>query len=152
MRKTKSRCGYVCRETDGHIARNCPRRKGKTEYTDEGGNARTLITKSVHTTSMSAIPGIAATKSAPEGFDTWIADSGSTKHMTPDATALTEYEPAAPQDMVEVADKTLLPVQGYGGLTLELQQPGGITAVTLQKVAHVPALGRNLLSTRRVSE
>ena len=51
--------------------------------------------------------------------------------------------------MVEVADKTLLPVQGYGGLTLELQQPGGITAVTLQRVAHVPALGRNLLSTRR---
>ena len=44
--------------------------------------------------------------------------------------------------MVEVADKTLLPVQ----------QPGGITAVTLQNVAHVPALGRILLSTWRASE
>ena len=72
--------------------------------------------------------------------------------MTPDATALTEYKPALPEDMVEVADKTWLPVQEYLGLTLELQQPGGITAVTLQKVAHVPALGRNLLSTRRASE
>ena len=72
--------------------------------------------------------------------------------MTPDATALTEYEPAAPRDIVEVADKTLLPDQGYGGLTLELQQPGGITAITMQKVAHVPALGRNFLSTRRASE
>ena len=82
----------------------------------------------------------------------WSANSGSTEHMTPDATALTEYEPAAPGDMVEVVDKTLLPVQGYGGLKLELQQPGGITAVTLQKVAHVPALGRNLLSTRQASE
>ena len=82
----------------------------------------------------------------------WNVDSGSTERMTPDVTALTEYEPAVPGDMVEVADKTLLPVQGYGWLTLELQQPGGITAVTLQKVAHVPALGRNLLSTRRVSE
>ena len=152
MRKTKSRCCYVCGETDGHIARNCPQRKGKTEYTGKEGNARTLITKSVHTTSMSAIPGVAVIKSVPEGFESWIADSGSTEHMTPDATALKEYKPAAPGDMVEVADKTLLPVQGYGGLTLELQQPGGITAVTLQNVAHVPALGFNLLSTRRVSE
>ena len=80
---------------------------------------------------MPAIPGNAVTKSAPEGFESWIADSGSTGHMTPDATPLTEYKPAAPGDMVEVADKTLLPVQGYGGLALELQQPGGITAVTL---------------------
>ena len=58
----------------------------------------------------------------------------------------------APWDMIEVAYKTLLAVQGYGGLKLELQQPGGITVVTLQKVAHVPALGRDLLSTRRASE
>ena len=72
--------------------------------------------------------------------------------MTPNATALKEYKPAAPEDMVEVADKTLFPVQGYGGLTFELQQPGGITAVTLQKVAHVPALRCDLLSTRRASE
>ena len=54
--------------------------------------------------------------------------------------------------MVEGADNTLLPVQGYGRLTLELQQPGGITTATLQKVAHVPALGRNLRSTQRASE
>ena len=60
---------------------------------------------------------------------------GFNRAMTPDATALTEYKFAASGDMAEVADKTLLPVQGYGGLTQELQQPGGITAVTLQKVA-----------------
>ena len=101
---------------------------------------------------MPAIPGIEVPKSAPEGFGMWNADSGSTEHMTPGATALTEYKPAAPGDMVEVADKFLLPVKGYGGLTLELQQPSGITAVPLQKVAHVPALGRNLLSTRRASK
>ena len=128
----KSRCCYVCGETDGYIARNCPQRKGKTEYIGKEENARTLITKSVHTTSMSAIPDVAVTKSAPEGFESWIADSASTEHITPDPTALKEYKPAAPGDMVEVADKTSLPVQGYGALTLELQQPGGITVVTLQ--------------------
>ena len=101
---------------------------------------------------MSTILGVEVTKSAPEGFEMRNADSGSTEHMTPDATALTEYKPAVPGGMIEVADKTLLSVQGYGGLTLELQQPGGITAVTLQNIAHVPALGCNLLSMRRASE
>ena len=151
-RNTKSRCCYVCGETDGHTASNCPQRKDKAEYTGKGGKAQTLITKSVHTKSMPAIPGVAVTKSAPEEFESWNADSGSTEHVTPDATALTEYKPAAPGDMVEVSDKTLLPVQGYGGLTLELQQPGAITAVTLLNVVHVPALGCNFLSTRRASE
>ena len=147
-RKTKSRCCYFCGETDGHIARKCPQRKDKVKYTGKGGNARTLITKSVHATPMSAIPGVEVPKSAPERFESWNADLGSTEHMTPDATA-DRIQTGAPGDMVEVADKTLFPVQGYGGLTLELQQPGGITAVTLQNVAHVPALGCNLLSTRR---
>ena len=32
-RKTKSRCCYVCGETDGHKARNCSQRKDKAEYT-----------------------------------------------------------------------------------------------------------------------
>ena len=106
----------------------------------------------MHATPMSAIPDVAVTKSAPKEFEMRNADLGSTEYTTPDATALTEYKPAAPGDTVEVADKTLLPVQGYGGLKLGLQQPGGITTVTLQKVAHVPALARNLLSTRRTSE
>ena len=110
---------------------NCPQRKDKAEYVGKGGSARTLIAKSVHTTSMHAIPGVAVTKSAPAGFETWNVDSGSTEHMTPDVTAVTEYKPVPPGDVVEVADKTLLSVQGYGGFKLELHQPGGITAVTL---------------------
>ena len=58
----------------------------------------------------------------------------------------------APGDIADITHKILLPVQGYGGLTLELQQPGGIKAVTLPNVAHVPALGCNFLFTRRASE
>ena len=151
-RKTKSRFCYVCGETDGHIARYCPRHKDKAECTGKGENVRTLIAKSVHTTSMFAITGVAVTKSAPEVFERWIADSGSTEHMTPDVTAFTEYKSEAPGDMADITGKTLLPVQGYGGLTLELQQPGSTTAVTLPNVAHVPALGCNFLFTRRASE
>ena len=135
-----------------HIPRNFLQRKCKAEYTGKGGNARTLIAKPVLTTSMSAISRDAVTKSAPEGFELWNTDSDSTEHMTPDATALIEYETAAPGDVVEIPDTTLLSVQGCDVLELKLQQPRGITAATLQNVAYVPALGRNVLSTRRASE
>ena len=55
MGKAKSRRCYVYGETDVHIARSCPQRKDTTEYTGKGGNARTLITKPVHTKSMSPV-------------------------------------------------------------------------------------------------
>ena len=88
-RKTKSRYCYVCGDTGGHIARNCPQRKDKVGYIGKRGNALTLIAESVHTTAIPAIPDVAATKSALERFESWNADSGSTHHMTSDATALT---------------------------------------------------------------
>lgn len=53
--------------------------------------------------------------------------------------------------MVEVIDQTLVLVQEYGELELELQQPGGTTAVKLKKTAQEPTLGRHL-STRHVSD
>ena len=71
--------------------------------------------------------------------------------MVPDV--MINYKPAASGEMVvEVAHETLVPVQGYSALKLDLPQQGGITAIELQNVAHAPALGCNLLSTRRESE
>ena len=149
-RKTNSRYCYACEETE-HITRNCPQRKDKVEDTGKGGNAQTLVVKPVSATSMSANPCIAVTKSTPEGFESWNADSDVPKRMTPDAAFLIDYKPAAPEDMVEVTEQTLVPVQRCDGLKRKLQQPGGITVVTLQNVTHVPALGHSLLSTRRAS-
>lgn len=54
--------------------------------------------------------------------------------------------------MVDVADQTLVPVQGYSEGDLELQQLGGAIAVKLNIVTHTPALGRNLPSTWRARE
>ena len=115
-RKTKSRWCYVCRDTDRYIARKSLQRKDRDEYTGKEGNALTLIAKSVHTTFMFAIPGVAVTKSAPEGFESWNEDLGSTEHMTQLVTALTQYKNTTPEDTVQVANKIVAPVQGYGGL------------------------------------
>ena len=54
--------------------------------------------------------------------------------------------------MVKIADRTLLPVQRFGRLKLELQQPDVLKAVTLYNITHMPTLGRNLLPTRQASE
>lgn len=60
-------------------------------------------------------------------------------------------KPTTPEEMLEVTDQIWVPVQGYGYVELELQQPGGNTAAKLKNETHVQALGRSLLSTRRIS-
>ena len=150
-KKPKPRRCYVCGEA-GHMARNCPQRKDRSGESSKGGKSRTLIARSVCSTNKSATPGVTVSKPESDRFESWSADSGATEHMTPDATALKDYKPAAPGDVVEIADNNFLRTAGYGQLEMELMQPGGIMPVTLKKVAHVPALGRNLLSTRRASE
>lgn len=106
-----------------------PQHKGKTEDTCKGGNTLTPTAKFLNTKSISASPGAAGTKFAPEGYENWNAGSRSMEHMAPDASALIDYKPAAPGETVEVSDQTLVPVQGYDGLELELQWTGGTTAV-----------------------
>ena len=114
--------------------KNCHQRKDKVGKTGGRVHIGALFAKTVQSTAMSATPGATyVNETAPGGFESWNEDSGATEHMTPDGTALMDYKPAAPGDMVEVADRTFVPVQGYGRLELELQQPGGIKTATLKK-------------------
>ena len=50
----------------------------------------------------------------------WISDSGATESMTPDLTGFKRYETASPGRTVEMDDKTLLLVAGYGDLRLKI--------------------------------
>ena len=75
--------------------------------------------------------------------------------MTQDLSHLEDYTPAPPGDEVESAGGVFLPVAEYGRLRLLMDQDKGIfkgatRELTLDRVAHVPKLGRhNLLSTKR---
>ena len=54
---------------------------------------------------------------------------------------------------VEVANGTILPVNGFGTIEVDLDQPGTTTKpVKMVSVAYVPGLSRNLLSTRKAVE
>ena len=86
-----------------------------------------------------------------------VPDSGATKNMTQYSFNLEDYTPAPPGDEVESADGFFFPVAGCGRLRLLVEEDkttfkGATRELTLDRVAHVPKLGRyNLLSTKRLT-
>ena len=65
----------------------------------------------------------------------------------------TAYKKAPAGTTVEVADGTILQVDGFAPVEVDLDQPGTMTKpVKMVAVAYVPGLSRNLLSTRKVVE
>ena len=87
----------------------------------------------------------------------WVVDSGATENMTQDSSNLEDYTPPPPGDEVKSAGRVFLPVAGYGRLRLLVDHDNGnfkeaTRKLTLDRVAHVPKLGRhNLLSTKRLT-
>ena len=77
----------------------------------------------------------------------WVADSSATKNMAQDSSNLEDYAPAPSGDEVKSAGGVFLPAAGYGRLLLVDQDNGifkGATrALTLDRIAHVPKLGRH---------
>ena len=79
-----------------------------------------------------------------------MTDSGATENMTQGSSNLEDYTPAPPGDEVENACVFFLPVAGCGRLQLLADQDngtfkGGTRDLTLDRVAHVPKLGRHNL-------
>ena len=88
-----------------------------------------------------------------DGKEEWESDSGPTFHMSHTRAGVTAYKTASPGTTVEVANGTMLPVDGFGTIETGLDQPGTTTKpVKMIAVAHVPRLSRNLLSTRKAVE
>ena len=77
--------------------------------------------------------------------------------MTQNSYHLGHYTPAPPGDEVESAGGVFLPVAGYGRLRLLVDQDNGtfkgaMRELTLDRIAHVPTLGRHHLpSTKRIT-
>ena len=77
--------------------------------------------------------------------------------MVQDSSNLEYYTLVFPEDEVESAGAVFVPVAGYGCLRLLADQDnstfkGATHELTLDRVAHVPKLGRhNLLSTTRLT-
>ena len=83
----------------------------------------------------------------------WESDSGATFHMSHTRARMSAYKKASPGTNVEIADGNILPVDGFGRIEMDLDQPGRTTKmVKMDDVAYVPGLSRNLLSTVKAVE
>ena len=83
-----------------------------------------------------------------ERKEEWESDSGATFHMSQSRAGMSAYKKASPGTNVEITDRNSLPVDGFGRIEVDLDQPGHTTKmVKMDDVAYVPGLSRNLLST-----
>ena len=83
----------------------------------------------------------------------WESDSGAIFHMSHTRAGMSAYKKVSPGTNVEIADGNILPVDGFGRIEVDLDQPGHTTKmVKMDDVAYVPGLSRNLLSTVKAVE
>ncbi|CAN0128326.1 unnamed protein product, partial [Ascophyllum nodosum] len=83
----------------------------------------------------------------------WESDSGATFHMSHTRAGMSDYKKASPGTSIEIADGKILPVDGFGRIEVDLDQPGRTTKmVRMDDVAYVPGLSRNLMSTVKAVE
>ena len=88
-----------------------------------------------------------------DGKEEWDLDCGASFPMSHTQAGMTAYTKAPVRTTVEVADRTILPIDGLGTAEEDLDQPGTTTKpVEIVLVPYVPGLSRNLLSTREAVE
>ena len=155
---------YFCLEP--HKASECPHHSSpatvpatpNSQYGGILGSVRTNLGAGL-LVAISARPALAA-RGAPRKRhedDYWVADSGGTENMTQDSSNLEEYTAPPPRRRGRKHRRGFSPVAGYGRLRLLVDQDNGTfkgatRELTLDRVAHVPKLGRhNLLSTKRLT-
>ena len=87
------------------------------------------------------------------GKEEWESDSGATFHMSHTRAGMSAHKKALPRTNVEIADGNILPLDGFGRIEVDLDQPGCTTKmVKIDDAAYVPGLSRNLLSTVKAVE
>ena len=73
--------------------------------------------------------------------------------MSHTRTGMTTKKKASPGTAVEVAHGHILPIDGFGTLEVDLDQPGNTTKlVRMGAIAYVLGFSRNMLSTLKAAE
>ena len=83
----------------------------------------------------------------------WESDSGATFYTSHTRAGMSAYKKVSPGTTVEIADGSILPVDGFGRIEVDLDEPGHTAKmVKMDDVAYAPGLSRNLLSTIKAVE
>jgi hypothetical protein len=151
QRRQKDFSSYQCYHCDkmGHIAKNCPARREEykkrnnkrhhAHATEDDEPPNKLAKEEIEEYVLfSALSG-----SVTPGEDTWLIDSGASKHMTGQKNTLSRLiEKDSPQK-VSLGDDYQYPIKGMGEATYKLDSG---TPMRMKDVLYVPGLKKNLLS------
>ena len=83
-------------------------------------------------------------------MERWVGDSGCSQFMMPSADCMVHYREGG--GVVRVADGRVIPIEGIGNSPIRFWFDKSWVQAILPNVAHVPLLGYNLLSLRRMPD
>lgn len=82
----------------------------------------------------------------------WLVDSGASRHMTYDASAMLKYKTLSPPEKVRFGNNNYGYSVGMGEIHITSRTPAGERDLVLTGVLHVPELGRKLISIGAAAE
>ena len=151
------RC-YIC-GSEEHLAHRhcglCKSLEHRTRDCEERGAEKGAMLAKLTVPVVPEVRAVAAMVGAARSDrkEEWESDSGATFHISHTRAGMSAYKKASPGTNVEIADGNILPVDGFGRIEVDLDQPGHTTKIVkMDYVAYVPGLSWNLLSTVKAVE
>ena len=144
---------YVCGNEEHFAHKHCGLCRifeHRTRDCEERGAEKGAMLTKMNVPANSEVGVMAATirASRGDGKEEWDSESGATFHMFHTRAGMTAYNKEPAGTTVEVADGTILPVDGFGTVEVDLDQPGTKTK-PLKMVAVAYMLGNFTESTLR---
>ena len=149
---------HVCGSQEHFVHEHCGSCRSLEHWThdcEERGAEKGAMLAKIYVSANAEMGLVAATTGAARkgGKEEWDSDSGASFHMSHTQPGMIVYKKAPSGTAVEFADGTILPVDGFGTVEVDLDQPGTTTKpVKMVSVAYAPRLSWNLLSTRKAVE
>jgi hypothetical protein len=150
QRKERDFSSYQCYHCDkmGHIARHCPARREEYKRKNKRHHAHAVEdkeppTKMIRERIEDCILILALLGSISPGEDTWLIDSGASKHMTDQRDILCCLSEKKFSQKVMLGDDYQYPIKGVGESNYKLNSG---TPMKMKDVLYVPSLTKNLLS------
>jgi hypothetical protein len=133
----------------GHIAKNCPARREEYKKRNNKRHHAHAVEDDEPPTKMTKeeiedyVLFSSLSGSVSPGEDTWLIDSGASKHMTGQRDILSSLTKKNFPQKVTLGDDYQYPIKGVGESTYKLDSG---TPMKMKDVLYVPGLTKNLLS------
>jgi hypothetical protein len=98
--------------------------------------------------SVSTVSTASATTSDYHLRDSVILDSGATLHVCNDRARFQDIRPTSDEEL-SYAGNTVIPIEGFGSITITIRAPEGPRPIILTEVAYVPSFHTNVASLDR---